>query len=60
MTNVVSACATQRYQCGQRLRYPAIPMRSALALLSHSRQNDDNCFGLTKLLQNTILNMRSG
>jgi len=30
------------------------PMRSALALISRSRQNTDNCFGLTELSRNTI------
>ena len=30
------------------------------ALISHSRQNKDNCFGWSQLSRNTISNMRSG
>ena len=36
------------------------PMRSAHALISHSRKNKDNCFWQSELSRNTILNMRSG
>ena len=35
-------------------------MRSALALISLSRQNKDNCFGLSELSRNTVFNMSSG
>ena len=35
-------------------------MRSALALISLSRQNKYNCFGSSELSRNTILNMRIG
>jgi len=35
-------------------------MGSALALISLSRQNKNNCFRYRELSRNTILNMRSG
>jgi len=35
-------------------------MLSAHSLISHCRQNKDNCLGQSELPRNTIFNMRTG
>jgi len=55
---------TAVFELGQLFYHAAdtgnVPTRSALALISLSRQNEDNCFQKSELPRNTILNMRSG